>query len=321
MIALNPFVTMIRRQDGSQYPFDAAKLKDQILEAFFLSGSPQESWLAEEMVQGVEFSLSQLAPDQRMVLAEERMLDLVGKLFAQTGFQAAAQIFIELQTPADVDLPGSLPVIFKVLDRHYPEWSAEKVRELAAKVFEVIDNAAILCPSEVLITELAGNLFRQRPPERQSPLLVPQLASDAGDTRILLDPLLDALPDNLRAMVTKGIIELLPVSRVFPVLTLRIHFVRYIQETDVVCPATELALLPHFSQLSVKVTAFYEALVRLAVVPSPNLPLCLEFVDCEYFSERMLGAPWPMPGKELCTAFARDIASTVMPRPYKVIVI
>lgn len=320
MIALNPAVWMIRRPDGSATPFDAAKLKTEILEAFFLSGSPQESWIADEMAAGVEFSLSQLPKERRGEITEREIRELVAQLFAQTGFQSAGQLYIQLQTPSAQDAPGSVKRLHDILSAHFQEWSGERIRTLTEKVYAIIHQAGILCPTRELIIELAANLFHQKPSvsDIHAPLAIPSLQIEADNPLITAEAMTAILPPYLIRSVQNGLITLLPVSRVFPVLTLRIDWSALIHHANIKFPVTELIIMTLLPSLADTITDLYTACAAFVASENP-LPLVIEFTGSERFSRRGLVAGWPLPGESICLQLARDTAAMVSPPPYKVI--
>lgn len=316
MVGLNPALWMIRRTDGSQIPFDVEKLKSGISDAFFLSGFPQESWLADEMAAGVEFSLSQLTEQQQRQLSESAIRELVAGLFAQTGFQAAAKVYLQLETEPETAVPGSVEHIFGLLQDHYPQWRCEQIKSLSERVASLIVQTGIVCPTSELILALALNLFRQAPVET-IPLPIPTLSCES---RMLISEveLMAELPQELKERLDFYGISIGPLSRVFPVLTVRVDLLRLVQNSGMNSPMTELSLMPSLSSAAVSAAASNKAIMVLLRRSEP-LPMTLVLLQGELFATRCLSAGWPDPGERICLSIGGDLAARMNPLPYKIL--
>ncbi len=316
MIALNPAVWMIAYKDGQRVPFDPLRLKTELAEAFFLSGFGHQASIADEVVASIEFAMSQLSPEDRAEISEERLHELIAGVFAQTGYPTVAQTYIQLQTHTNPNPPGSLAHIQKLLHHHFTGFLTEHLNALADKIFQVVQTIRIVCPTDELIIELARNLHRQTQNETPTVVELPQL--NTQKEVISIETLLRTFDEPLLSWVSSGVMNFTEITKLFPVLRLRIDWIKLVQKFDLETPLMESSLIAHFESIGALITHAHILASKLLTQES-EFPISIEMTSSERFSVEILGINWDPENHPLAQQLAQTLAEYIEPHPYKIV--
>lgn len=315
MIALNPAMWILSGHYGEQVSFDTEQIHTELFEAFFMSGAHFETWLADDIIAGIEYAVAQLPQEARQNLTLNDLAQMVAQMLRQSGHDEVADTYLHLRYKDDEENEGLAPYVYATLVEYFEDWESNKLANLADKIVQLLTDTNMLTPSKILIYELAVH-FNEKP--IKTPIWqLPKPVAGPEKPKILLtqSAIINLQSASLKTIFNAKIIEVHPISTLFPSLNIRLDWLKIIEKYIPNGEVNEFTLYPHLHTLSAEICTLYAKVQN--TLQLPELPLSIEINQTESFIIEKLHALNDTRGKRLANDFFEEILTNVTPTPYK----
>lgn len=334
MIRLSKTAIMTVGEDGIKQSFDIEKLRER-LEMSCATCGINDKWFAEDIALSVEYVLHKINTENR-TFTESEINSYAVMILENSGLGRIATAFKSLNVCRSVHLKTEYSLISAVIVK-YLGIKGENLDKIAKKVENAFQMLGVMTAPELLIAEIAKFYIEEDSIHYITTSKV-DMCPEIIESPWCVTPEQAAASLSGEALnfYNKRIIEISPVSKIFPSVKLRLWLTRYLAYLGAVPPVTEMFFFPHYENFSEILSEFVGSiengygsyLAKNRSVRNPeNLPIYLRVPDAAEFLKDCMGLEWPQASSCLEEILApmvemtgRDISLTNVSKTAKSIV-
>lgn len=274
----------LKDSDGGISPFDPEMLLTRLAGAFQAAGMESESYVADDIVLALEYTLRR-APRPELIFSAGEIDAAVVRILESSGFPEAARCFRSSGGGEQLlQLSTTSKTLQNFLSAHLG-CSTERLEKIAQKCSEALQTLNIEAASLHLILELARHYERETAEtdlRNDSPL------AENSKTVLTRQDIAMLLPQDAAELMKNGVLQIAGVSPFFPGIRFFFSMEKFALLHNFNIPVTELELHPALYQAAAVLENARKAISdRLAL---PEDPPCLMTVpDMFDFLYRMVG--------------------------------
>lgn len=289
---------MVVSPSGRAAAFDLEVLRSNLLQCFMQSNIP-EYYLAEDIALAVEFALTANERPQK-IFTESEINSAVIKILEQTGIAAVADYYSRKYCHTKLSISSRIQAVKELLERNLSSDSSCDFEAIANKVIEATSTLNINEASPTLYIELAR--YFQQHSEKEFSLPHPNQPMPNSKSRyelVTVKEMTRELPEFAKELQQAGILEIYPVSRVFPTIRFTLNIIPFAKNHQLSSPITEMMLATQIYELGQamkQMIARTRQRYRLNSGKAKDIPVNMSVPDmCEFANEWLL---WPLPDGE-----------------------
>ena len=228
---------MLRDKEGGATPFDPAELTARIADAFRNSGQESESYVADDIVTALMYTLKRV-PKKELIFNQGEIDSAVIRILESSGFPETARRFRESASEQLLQLATGVENLTEFLTAHLG-CSMERLNRIAQICAQALDTLKISSASPHLLIELARHYERELAEE--------DLRSAGKVSRgngLSKQEILKILPETATELINAGVLETGGISAVFPGIRFRFSMEKFAELKQLGTPVTELELHP-----------------------------------------------------------------------------
>ena len=270
----------LRDADGGIIPFDTGALQTRLIGAFLATGLREESFMSEEIVLALEYTLLN-SPRKEPVFSRSEVDAAVVRLMESIGFPEVAHVFRRSGSESQLRIAVDKVTVAGVLVAHLG-CSSERSARIAEMVADALEKLAFPTAAPHLILELARHYERNLAEDdllRDSELLpgIPQQTLTRKE-------IYDLLPEAPRKLVDEGVLRINGITTLFPSVRLFFFMKPFARARGVSIPVTELEIEPLLYSAGNALEEARKA-ISAALRHPGELPCCLALPDIFDFLE------------------------------------
>jgi len=291
----------IRDTDGGIAPFDPNNLQTRIIGAFLAAGLREESYISEELVLALEYTLL-TSPRPEPVFTQSEIDTSIVRLLENTGFPEVANTYRRSASEQVMRLAVSPEILERLFVTHLG-CSAERAANIAGIVAENMKMLQIDAASPHLLLELARH--HERDLAALDALPLPEVRSRSPQIALSRDEITALLPPQSRQLVAAGVLRINGITTLFPSVRFFFFLTRFAELHRMGNPVTELEIIPKLYEAGNALESARQAIIA-ALQPEQELPCCLALPDVSDFLEQRIGC---QPDRELATELAGALSA------------
>ena len=275
---------LIRDNDGGITPFDPEQLQLRLSAAFHRAGLPEESYIADDMVLALEYTLRRAARPELIFSYGEIDTALI-RILESNGFAQAAEAY-RLSSPGErlIELSTSPDTLQEFLTSHLA-CSPERLTKISKMCADALGTLNIESASLHLILELARHYER----ETVEADLLEHPATTTLETVFTRQEISALLPENAVELLKCGALRINGISPVFPAVRVFFFMENFAAHCNLHAPLTELELYPALYSAAAVLEDAYKAIsAKLALADPP--PVLMTLPDMFDFIHRTIGS-------------------------------
>lgn len=232
---------LIRDSEGGVVPFDPRELKKRIETAFCNSHQESESYVSDDIVTALEYTLKRV-PKKELIFNCGEIDSAVIRILESAGFPEAAKEFRSSASEQLLQLSADREAIGEFLSAHLG-CSVERLQRIAEQSADALKKLEIASASPHLLIELARHYERELAEKdlRDSATALPR-------TTLPAESIVNSLPEEARRLVNAGVLKISGISAVFPGIRFQFSMEKFSEMSNFTTPVTELELHPALYQ-------------------------------------------------------------------------
>ncbi|HRU01269.1 MAG TPA: hypothetical protein P5239_06170 [Victivallales bacterium] len=278
----------ISTEDGSREPFKPEELQSHIYHACIQCGI-DDNWLSEDIALCVEYLI--LEAGHKTEFSKEEILLFTSRILEETGYSNVA---LRLKRNCGLKNAGNFDFSNEGLFSFLKSSGlfGDDYRHLE-NIVELLNSAlsrlGIKNPEDELLIALAKHFHKN-----YSSLTVESRKTQSVALIIskeeLTETIISRVPE-LLGWIENGVIHFHPVSVLFPALKFSFSFAKFAELKGLNPPVTELAIMPHLSEIATLINdsfEVFEILLRQRNQKEKHLPLIMRLTDSIEFAREYL---------------------------------
>ncbi len=275
----------LRDIDGGVVPFDAGELQTRLIGAFLATGLREESFMSEEIVLALEYTLLN-SPRLDGTFSQSEVDAAVIRLLESIGFPEVAHVFRRNCCEAQLRIQTDELTVAGVLSAHLG-CSPERTARIAKAVAGAMKKLDFSAASPHLLLEVARHYERDMAEDDviKSDEFLPGIPRQTL-TRKDIYGLLPAAPKQL---VDEGVLRINGITTLFPSVRFFFFLKPFVRVRNLSMPVTELEIEPLLYSAGNALEEARKA-VSGALRHPGELPCCLTLPDIFDFLESCAGS-------------------------------
>ena len=292
MIRLSDSSILVESEDGTRHSFDVDKLAEMLASSCKICGI-NDSWLPEDIAYSVEYTLRQYNREERIFKADEIKV-FVSRLLQKSGLANLAEVFRRDNCVSD-SVKSDRQALATLISGHFG-LNGKFLEFVVEKTLEAVEKLGFTEVPSTLALELA-RCYRQShddsPYRATDEIPGKDFYSEETPWVPIKDPAKHNLSEKTRNYLESGLMQVMPVSRLFPSIKINLSLVGLAAFHGLQNPFTEMAFEPLLDDLSRAFSELYSAAsseyARVAKSGTPTeLPAYVKIGDAEEFSGKCL---------------------------------
>lgn len=233
----------LRDSDGGIRVFDPIALQSRLIRAFIASNSREQSYISDEIVLALEYTLLHL-PQKELIFNCGEVDAAVVRILENCGFPAVAAEFRRTGSEALLRVSVEPVSVSGLLDTHLG-CSADRTAKISIRVSEAMKTLGITEASPHLLMELARHYERDlAEKDLLSDVVYPDVAAAAARDSLSREDIYPLLSEDARNAVAAGILKINSITPLFDGITFFLFLGNLCRENGLNSPVTELELYP-----------------------------------------------------------------------------
>ncbi|MBE6398916.1 MAG: hypothetical protein E7041_02105 [Lentisphaerae bacterium] len=286
----------IRDTDGGVAPFDPNELQTRMIGAFLGAGLREESYISEEIVLALEYTLL-TSPRPDGIFTRSEIDTSIVRLLGNTGFPEVANTYRRTASEQVMRLSVSPEVLERLFVTHLG-CSAERAAHIAGIVTDNMKTLQIPAASPHLLLELARH--HERDLAAQDSLPLPEVRQRSPKVTLSRDEITALLPPAAQQLVAAGVLRINGITTLFPSVRFFFFLTRFAELHRLGNPVTELEIMPLLYDAGNTLETARQAITGALETPE-ELPCCLALPDISDFQEQRIGC---LPDRKLAEELA-----------------
>ena len=273
----------LRDGDNGLVPFDPEVLRTRIAAAFESAELAEESFVADDIVLALEYTLRRAVRTELIFSAGEIDAAII-RILENAGFASAAEVFRNTATiEQQVELSTSAETLQVFLSSHLG-CSPERLEKISKKCADALNTLQIETASLHLILELARHYERETAEADLRNHPVPEIKNSV----LTRQEIAELLPAPAAELLKYGVLRINSVSPIFPGIRFFFSMEKFAELHNLSIPATELEIYPALYETAGILESARAAIERK--LDLPETPPCLMTIpDMFDFLHRMMG--------------------------------
>jgi len=235
----------------------------------------------------------------------------------ETGFPKVAEHYKKKNSAQERKSEVSRELISDIVSK-YLGITGDNLHITVDRVEKACTTLALQEVSPVLILELGKHYKEQS-------FSIPQLATpdkihdnENSPWKITRGSILSQVSADTRFLVTRQILGITGVSRLFPALKIDFDLGQFVNYLNLTTPLTELAIIPHLKIVADGINDFITVIASITGNKnnSESYPIYLSLIEISGFSTRCLGSNWP-DSKPICQDLIEYLEKMMKQRLFK----
>ena len=293
----------VRDADGGVTPFDAEALQTRMIGAFLAAGLREESYISEEIVLALEYTLL-TSPRPEPVFTRSEIDTSIIRLLENTGFSEVANTFRRNSCEQVMRLSPSPELLERLFVTHLG-CSAERAANIAETVSEKMKILSISAATPHLLLEFARHYERELAEHDALPL--PELQSRSPEIALSREEISALLPAPAKELIDAGVLRINGITTLFPSVRFFFFLTRFAEFHRLGTPLTELEIIPRLYEAG-NILESVRQTIAGKLQQNAELPCCLALPDMSDFLEQRLGC---VPESELANEFAGALSAGI----------
>lgn len=276
----------LRDSDGGVTPFDPVGLQTRLIGAFLAAGNQQESYMAEEIVLALEYTLL-TTPRPEPVFNINEIDSAIIRLLEASGYPEVAATYRKTGSEQVLRISTSPDTLRRLFASHLG-CSAERAERVADIVAQSMAQLQISSATAHLLLEFARH-YERNLAEQESARLVPALPGTSGTT-LSRDEITALLPAEPRKLMDAGVLKINGITALFPGIRFFFFLNNFARMQQWSSPVTELEVIPQLYAAGSALDAARTTIIAALAPESGSLPCCLAIPDMFDFQEKYFSA-------------------------------
>lgn len=307
-------IIYLRDSDGGITAFDPRVFRLRLVEAFKASGDEEQSYMSEELVLALEYTLLR-SPREELIFNCTEIDAVLTRMLESHGFPGPAKHFRSNQPRQCIRFSTDSETIADFLLSHLA-CSRERTIHIAQTLSEALEKLNITEASPHLIMEFARHYetdFAEK--DLLTDQLYKEILTDAAKRSVSKEELTSLLPQEAQELMTAGILGINGITPLFPGVRFFFFMCKFAEMQNWESPLTELEMYPALYQAGNLLEKCRSAIIAKLPEQEQEYPCCLAIPDMYEFIERYLGSKQP---QKLAEEVASALSEPLEQRLYKI---